>query len=408
MIWPRFLQRCHNLLVLSLKIYEDTNLRSLTTVLTLHNACPLLQELSLSSGKEDQDRDLAEFLEACSGISNDNNTTTNNNATIRVGVSRLRLTNTGNICRRSVEALQSCYQKTLTHLSVHGCHGSLALLHAHPLPLPSDPKCDAVHPLLRFLASFESLQVIDVLPVQRVHCLSTIALHDAVHMEAIHLVRQHDWTMFHTTMGLTKTPFTPWSCFATLRIFKMTIGGNILSKMNTNEFGGLDPALLRHHRKICRILGSLTALEQLHLGTETRPLSKAYEVVKSGIESTSNLAFYSSNAAVRATALSPRKPWLVQATVQRFLNDHKKRQRTDQQVNCLLMTLESGLEELVGLQRLEVLELSGMEHRIGIHELEWMVDHWPCLRMIPGLRREGWGNDLDCWIKAHAPFILYT
>lgn len=52
---------------------------------------------------------------------------------------------------------------------------------------------------------------------------------------------------------------------------------------------------------------------------------------------------------------------------------------------CLEMTLESGLDELAGLQKLEKLNVGGMAPRIGIPELEWMVAHWPNAKYVEGL-----------------------
>ncbi|KAF9971916.1 hypothetical protein BGZ73_005026, partial [Actinomortierella ambigua] len=51
------------------------------------------------------------------------------------------------------------------------------------------------------------------------------------------------------------------------------------------------------------------------------------------------------------------------------------------QSNCLELTLESGLDELAGLKALEILDIGGMDHRVGVPELEWMIDNWPKLRL---------------------------
>ncbi|KAF9139767.1 hypothetical protein BG015_001912 [Linnemannia schmuckeri] len=64
---------------------------------------------------------------------------------------------------------------------------------------------------------------------------------------------------------------------------------------------------------------------------------------------------------------------------------------------CLELTLESGLDELVGLKQLEELGVSKMAHRIGLAEVQWMVENWPRLRIISGLEysdsnREAYGG----------------
>ncbi|KAF9006233.1 hypothetical protein BGZ52_008665, partial [Haplosporangium bisporale] len=43
------------------------------------------------------------------------------------------------------------------------------------------------------------------------------------------------------------------------------------------------------------------------------------------------------------------------------------------------MTLESGMDELEGLKKLEILNVCMMNHDIGIQELEWMNKCWPIL-----------------------------
>ncbi|KAG0278764.1 hypothetical protein BGZ95_003208 [Linnemannia exigua] len=63
----------------------------------------------------------------------------------------------------------------------------------------------------------------------------------------------------------------------------------------------------------------------------------------------------------------------------------------DVQHQCLELTLESGLDELSGLNELEELHVFRMAHRIGIEEVRWMVEQWPKLRAIRGL----WCPDIN-------------
>lgn len=51
------------------------------------------------------------------------------------------------------------------------------------------------------------------------------------------------------------------------------------------------------------------------------------------------------------------------------------------------MSLESGLDELVGLKGLEILEVSFTKHYIDDPELEWIVKHWPKLQAAIGMFR---------------------
>ncbi|KAG0242931.1 hypothetical protein BGW41_003096 [Actinomortierella wolfii] len=55
------------------------------------------------------------------------------------------------------------------------------------------------------------------------------------------------------------------------------------------------------------------------------------------------------------------------------------------QFSCLEMTLESGLDELVGLKDLEELYIHHMDHHVGVPELEWMAEHFPKLWKLRGL-----------------------
>ncbi|KAF9131080.1 hypothetical protein BGW39_002239 [Mortierella sp. 14UC] len=56
------------------------------------------------------------------------------------------------------------------------------------------------------------------------------------------------------------------------------------------------------------------------------------------------------------------------------------------QTDCLEFSLESGLAELTGLKQLEELDLTQMAHRIGMEEVRWMVEHWPSLKAVHGLK----------------------
>ncbi|KAF9154593.1 hypothetical protein BG015_000500 [Linnemannia schmuckeri] len=55
------------------------------------------------------------------------------------------------------------------------------------------------------------------------------------------------------------------------------------------------------------------------------------------------------------------------------------------QRDCLEMTLESGLDLLLTLTELSVVDLSRMDHCVGVPELQWMRRHWPHLRALRGV-----------------------
>ncbi|GJJ71331.1 hypothetical protein EMPS_03681 [Entomortierella parvispora] len=56
-----------------------------------------------------------------------------------------------------------------------------------------------------------------------------------------------------------------------------------------------------------------------------------------------------------------------------------------EQLQCISLSLASGLDELAGLKKLRSLDVSNTAHKIGVAELEWMRENWPVLRTIIGL-----------------------
>ncbi|KAF8983564.1 hypothetical protein CPC16_010752 [Podila verticillata] len=55
------------------------------------------------------------------------------------------------------------------------------------------------------------------------------------------------------------------------------------------------------------------------------------------------------------------------------------------QEHCLEISLISGLEALEKLKDLQELDVSLIDHRIGVPELGWMQKHWPNLRRLNGM-----------------------
>lgn len=85
--------------------------------------------------------------------------------------------------------------------------------------------------------------------------------------------------------------------------------------------------------------------------------------------------------------------------------------------SCLELTLESGLDELRELQELEELHIYQMAHRIGLAEVKWMLEHWPKLRLVGGLKYRDCEREMNDalveeeeqehvkWIKQNRPDI---
>ncbi|KFH69057.1 hypothetical protein MVEG_05859 [Podila verticillata NRRL 6337] len=71
----------------------------------------------------------------------------------------------------------------------------------------------------------------------------------------------------------------------------------------------------------------------------------------------------------------------------------------DFQFNCLDMSLESGLYLLSELTEMRVLDVTGMAHRIGVAELDWMQDNWRKLERVKGLF-DPWYPTLEPGVRA--------
>jgi len=70
----------------------------------------------------------------------------------------------------------------------------------------------------------------------------------------------------------------------------------------------------------------------------------------------------------------------------------------------LELSLESGLYKLYGLQRLRELHF-GLSTKIGIQDVQWMVESWPRLRVINGLDVDGVHKEVVRWLWKNHPEI---
>ena len=445
-IWTGILRRCSNLETLGLRsYYSNPLLNNLADLFLKEGSCPLLRELCLSGGSVAQDGELAKFLEACrkggagdegddggEGGSSQASAILNSR---RRGVTQIQLIEADHFGQESYKVLIRCYRRTLTHLSIHDCPGPLSLRYRPSSSLLSDlasDEADMAHPILGILALFESLQVLETFPIQCLDPYPTQETSSGIFLDAYHLVEQYDWMSekaAKSTVATTPVPvtFRPWRCFSTLRVLQVIIGGDLLEihgRGGNERRVGRDcrPAVVRDCRKICKMLGTLTALEELYLGYD-RPekisasyLAAHYEVFErvlpnspgSELSSTS-LPRRTSTRSTSESALSRLRatPCLVEETTRYYGQQLDRCFKLDVQSNCLLMTLESGLDEMADLQALRVLDLSYMDHEIGLPELEWMIEHWPTLRSAPGLAREDWSDELDEWMETNAPHVRY-
>ncbi|KAG0246484.1 hypothetical protein B0O80DRAFT_427462 [Mortierella sp. GBAus27b] len=151
----------------------------------------------------------------------------------------------------------------------------------------------------------------------------------------------------------------PWQCESSLKVLKIKILGISRPDLNAGGVGDADTSGQQqtHQKPIYERLSRMTRLETLWLGN--RPYNS-------------------------------------------YLNTEGDMQ---DQLDCLEMSLESGLHILSSLRSLRELSVAGMSTRIGLKEVQWMVLHWRRLRVIYGLDEDGYGKEAVEWLKEHHPEI---
>ncbi|KAK3810986.1 MAG: hypothetical protein J3Q66DRAFT_350711 [Benniella sp.] len=78
-------------------------------------------------------------------------------------------------------------------------------------------------------------------------------------------------------------------------------------------------------------------------------------------------------------------------------------------LECLDMSLHSGLHKLAGLKELKELGIERLKTRIGVQEVQWMVDQWPKLRTILGLEKQSTEEaEAVEWLQKHHPEICLS
>ncbi|KAF9348401.1 hypothetical protein BGX34_002502 [Mortierella sp. NVP85] len=85
--------------------------------------------------------------------------------------------------------------------------------------------------------------------------------------------------------------------------------------------------------------------------------------------------------------------------------DMRSRKVMNHQYECLEMSLESGLDQLEGLKRLKVLNVSLMATKIGQREAQWVAGQWPKLHEIRGLENRANTWRARQWFKKNCPRI---
>ncbi|KAG0241083.1 hypothetical protein B0O80DRAFT_451386 [Mortierella sp. GBAus27b] len=79
--------------------------------------------------------------------------------------------------------------------------------------------------------------------------------------------------------------------------------------------------------------------------------------------------------------------------------------QANRETYCMEMSLESGLDKLSELNSMQELNVEGLKTRIGLQEVQWMTTHWPRLRALYGLDKEGDSKEAVEWLETHHPEI---
>ncbi|KAG0012192.1 hypothetical protein BGZ82_002696 [Podila clonocystis] len=90
-------------------------------------------------------------------------------------------------------------------------------------------------------------------------------------------------------------------------------------------------------------------------------------------------------------------------TLQLAPRAHQIRERDEDQEESLHLTLETGLDKMDGLKKLEELYIGNMDHRVGLQEAKWMVEQWPKLRKLSGLNAS---SEAFCWLRSSRHKIM--
>ncbi|KAF9095160.1 hypothetical protein BGX23_000936 [Mortierella sp. AD031] len=338
--WIAFLERCPNLLTLSLGECSARLLPEIGRSLQLY--CPHLEDLvvgyfSLAIGSSSQhdllDTNLAILL-----------------SSLTSGLKRLRLDTLAFAIKSQVLAvIQNRHSDTLLELSINDCkyNGMLFM--------------EEVHSIFSVLRSCRKLDSIDLLPSGEIF---------------------HAGQHFFGCATLTKQVFSrPWTCTGSLRVLRIAIDG-ILRKAPTYSNAGVQDMENSRlwQRRACQFLGSFPQLEELSLGV----LASSMHTTKRGGGGGGRHGRTNSDIVDLEAISSPSAEDHEQGpayAAYKFVGVQSK---------CLMLTLDHGLELMGGLKRLKVFNVTRMDHRIETDELEFMLDQWPQLEFVPGLLRSGW------------------
>ncbi|KAG9323038.1 hypothetical protein KVV02_001693 [Mortierella alpina] len=389
---PEFLERCPNLQSLSLSCSKSSPVLHLAPMI-VH--CPKIEDLALSSPSrpvDDMTQCVAAFLRACAPSSTSPSFSSPPSKMERTGLKRLRLENLQATQDRILEALQ-LFGPTLTHLAIRNCRLPMTLR-----PQSTTERSPSPFSFNRILETFTQLQELDIMCTPKFIHLQpfrprSVMLHGK--FDAQHLVEDlRPLTTRNDAPG--GIPHMAWACSQTLKVLRIEISGihrapppctrlpdthvyftntTINSSSSTSpasfpitttttpaaatlwEVAGPDPEQIKEgyrlQREVCLVLGTLSSLEELCLGALNVPGDDRPPALP-------GLARWRGGFYSTATGI---------------------------QTQCLELSLSTGLELMCGMKEMRVLKVGGLEHRIGLGEIQWMCEHWPKLEAVYGLLR---------------------
>ncbi|KAF9538422.1 hypothetical protein EC957_006769 [Mortierella hygrophila] len=144
---------------------------------------------------------------------------------------------------------------------------------------------------------------------------------------------------------------TPWPCESSLRVFRARIGGISRPPGTPSPRAPQERSTVQekdHQNKIYARLARFTHLERLELGTQ-------------GVWNTD----YDNNNTSPYQEVKDNRGY---------------------HLDCLSMTLDSGLQILEGLKKMRVVNVTSMATKIGVREIHWMTKSWPRLEAVKGLK----------------------
>ncbi|KAF9950488.1 hypothetical protein BGZ72_007874 [Mortierella alpina] len=421
-----FLERCPDLRSLGLSCTKQYPLFLLAPMI-VH--CPKIEDLAIScpsrSG-DDMTNSLSAVIRGCAPTSTSTSSsvslTSSTTAVIqRKGLKRLRLENLQASQDAVIEALLLC-APTLTHLAIRDCQT--------PMTFEQQTATETFESTISFnrvLETFTQLQELDLMrtPKFTLPKPTRAPRHVMLHgkFDAQHLVELKP--LARSNGDINKA----WACSSTLKVLRIEINGihrappsrvkvpdahKALATTNSSSLGpaslpttaaaaaaaqegleGPDPEQIKEgyrlQREVCLLLGTLSSLEELCLGTLNVP----------GDDS------------------PPALPGLSQ------WKGGSYSMAAGIQTQCLELALSTGLELMSEMKEMRVLKVGGLEHRIGLGEIQWMCEHWPKLEAVYGLLRvknreqydpdwEGKEEDKEMenevveWIRKNRPHLRYT